>query len=181
MTKGLIGSLGRGVGWLVDAAALASSLLVVGLMLVLVVGRYVFGWSIVGLLEVIMMFGMWVYMLGALIASRRNEHLVVDFFAQKLGDGRAREAHKLVVACITLAATAFFTLLAWRMMKWGFGHPQTTPGMGIPLWVPQSAILVAAIGSGLYALRDIVLAVRGIASSPAPTETCGEEALPWKA
>ena len=181
MIKVLIRSLGRGVGYLLDAAALVSSLVVVGLMLLLVVGRYVFGWSIVGLLEVIMIFGMWVYMLGALIASRRNEHLVVDFLAQKVGDGRAREAHKLVVGAVTFAATAFFTLLAWRMMKWGIEHPQTTPGVGIPLWVPQSAILVAAIGSGLCALRDIALAIRRIASASARTQTCREEALSWKA
>jgi TRAP-type C4-dicarboxylate transport system permease small subunit len=172
---------GRVIARMLDAAALVSSLLVVGLMIFLVVARYVFGWSIIGLLEVIMLFGMWVYMLGALIASRRNEHLVVDFVAQKIADGRARAAHKLVVGCITFAATAFFTLLAWRMLKWGFGHPQTTPGLAIPLWIPQSAILVAAIGSAFYALRDIVLAARGLACSPARPETCREEVLTWKA
>jgi TRAP-type C4-dicarboxylate transport system permease small subunit len=172
---------GRLIAGVLDAAALVSSLLVVGLMIFLVVARYVFGWSIIGLLEVIMMFGMWVYMLGALIASRRNQHLVVDFFAQKLAGERARAAHKLVVGCTTFAATAFFTLLAWRMLKWGFSHPQTTPGLGIPLWIPQSAILVAAIGSGLYALRDIVLAARGIACSAAHSENGREEVLTWKA
>ena len=172
---------GRVIARVLDAGALVSSLLVVGLMIFLVVARYVFGWSIVGLLEVIMLFGMWVYMLGALIASRRNEHLVVDLVAQKIADGRARAAHRLVVGCITFAATAFFTLLALRMLKWGISHPQTTPGLGIPLWIPQSAILVAAIGSGLYALRDIVLAARDIACSPARSETCREETLTWKA
>ena len=172
---------GRAIARVLDAAALIASLIVVGLMVFLVVARYVFGWSIIGLLEVIMMFGMWVYMLGALIASRRNEHLAVDFFAQKIADERARAGHRLVVGCVTFAAAAFFTLLAWRMLKWGFDHPQTTPGLGIPLWIPQLAILVAAIGSGLYALRDVVLAARGLACSSVRRESCDEEALPWKA
>lgn len=181
MTKRAIVTLGKGVAWLLDAAAFVSSVLVVGLMLLLIAGRYLFGWSIVGLLEVIMMCGMWLYMLGALIASRRKEHLVVDFFAQKFGDGWAREAHKLLVGCVTFAATAFFTLLAWRMLQWSFDHPQTTPGMGIPLWIPQSAILVAAVGSGLYALRDIVLAGFSLASARTSNAIRREEALSWKA
>ncbi len=158
MTNGWLGSLGQGVAWLLDAAALVSSLLVVGLMLFLVVARYLFGWSIVGLLEAIMMFGMWLYMLGALIASRRKEHLVVDFFEQKVGNEFGRTLLKLVIGCITLAATLFFAMLAWRMLKWGFAHPQSTPGLGIPLWLPQSAILLAAVGCAAYALRDILAA-----------------------
>lgn len=163
-TTGWLQALGRGVSWLLDAAALVSSLLVVGLMLFLVVGRYLFGWSIVGLLEVIMMFGMWLYMLGALIASGRKEHLVVDFFEQKVADQFRRALLKLVIGCITTGATAFFTLLAWRMLKWGFAHPQSTPGLGIPLWIPQSAILVTAIGSMIYALRDVLAALRKLVS-----------------
>lgn len=164
MTSGWLRTLGRGVGWLLDAAALVSSLLVVGLMLFLVAGRYLFGWSIVGLLEVIMMFGMWLYMLGALIASRRNEHLVVDFFEQKVSDEFRRALLKLVIGCITTGATMFFAFLAWRMLKWGLAHPQSTPGLGIPLWVPQSAILVAALGSVTYALRDVLAALRKLVS-----------------
>jgi len=164
MTIRWMRTLGQGVGWLLDAAALVSSLLVVGLMLFLVIGRYLFGWSIVGLLEVIMMFGMWLYMLGALIASRRNEHLVVDFFEQKISGEFPRTLLKLVIGCITGAATLFFAMLAWRMLKWGFAHPQSTPGLGIPLWVPQSAIMVAAIGCTTYALRDVLGALRKLVS-----------------
>ena len=56
-------ALDKKIGWVLNAAALISSLMLVGLMLFLVLARYVFGWSIVGLLEVIMLFGMWLYML----------------------------------------------------------------------------------------------------------------------
>lgn len=152
----------RGVAWLLDAAALVSSLLVVALMTFLVVARYVFGWSIVGLLELIMLFGMWLYMLGVLIASRRNEHLVVDFVAQQLGAERLRIAHRLLVACVTLVITLFFAVLAVRMLAWGMNRPQSTPGLGIPLWIPQSSIMMAAAGCSLYALRDIVRAARAL-------------------
>lgn len=159
-------SLDRLTAWVVDAAALIASLLVVGLMLTLVVGRYVFGWSYVGLLELIMLCGMWLYMLGILTASRRNQHLVVDYFEQKVKAPKAKAVLRTVVASITLFSTLFFTYLAWKMLQWGFVRPQSTPGMGIPLWVPQSAILLAAAGCTIYALRDIVIAATGISGTP---------------
>lgn len=155
---GMVASVGRVIAWLLDAAALVSSLAVVGLMVFLVLARYVFGWSIVGLLELIMMFGMWLYMLGALIASRRNEHLVVEFVAEKIESDRVQAWHKLLVGGITLAVALFFALISVRMLQWGIQRPQSTPGLGIPLWIPQSSIMLAAAGCCLYALRDMVCA-----------------------
>lgn len=144
------------VGWLLEAMAFVASLLVVGLMLFLVLARYVLGWSIVGLLELIMLFGMWLYMLGGMIASRRNEHLVVDFVALQISDRRLQLMHKALIAAITFAICLFFVVLAYRMLAWGMRRPQSTPGMGIPLWLPQASIMLAAIGCSCYSLRDLI-------------------------
>lgn len=162
MISRLFCGLDRRVGWLLEAAAFIASLLVVGLMLFLVLARYVFGWSIVGLLELIMLFGMWLYMLGALIASRRNEHLVVDFIELQITDQRIQLMHKALISLITFLICLFFVVLAWRMLAWGMRRPQSTPGMGIPLWLPQASIMVAAVGCSCYALRDLICAVAGI-------------------
>jgi len=154
--------LDRRIGWLLEAAAFLSSLLVVGLMLFLVLARYVFGWSVVGVLELIMLFGMWLYMLGGLIASRRNEHLVVDFVELQISNRRLQLLHKALVSLVTFVICLFFVVLAYRMLAWGMRRPQSTPGMGIPLWLPQASIMVAAIGCSCYSLRDLVCAVSGI-------------------
>lgn len=130
-------------------------------MLFLVLARYVFGWSIVGLLELIMLFGMWLYMLGALIASRRNEHLAVDFLELQITDSRIQRFHQGLIALITLVICIFFVVLAWRMLAWGMRRPQSTPGMGIPLWLPQASIMVAALGCTCYALRDLISTLAG--------------------
>ncbi len=155
-------ALDRRIGWLLEAAAFMSSMLVVGLMLFLVLARYVFGWSIVGLLELIMLFGMWLYMLGALIASRHNEHLVVDFVELQISDHRLKLMHKALVSLITFVICLFFVVLAYRMLAWGMKRPQSTPGMGIPLWLPQASIMLAAVGCSCYSLRDLLCAVTGI-------------------
>lgn len=155
-------NLDKRVGWLLEAAAFVSSLLVVGLMLFLVLARYVFGWSVVGLLELIMLFGMWLYMLGALIASRRNEHLVVDFVELKITDERMKLMHKALISLITFAICVFFIILSYRMLTWGMRRPQSSPGMGIPLWLPQASIMLAAIGCTCYSLRDLICSVAGV-------------------
>lgn len=154
-------ALDQKVGWVLNAAALISSLMLVGLMLFLVLARYVFGWSIVGLLEVIMLFGMWLYMVGGLIASRKREHLVVDFVQTNIQDQQIRRLHQAFLSLVTLVITGFFVYLSYRMLKWGMRRPQHTPGLSIPLWIPQSAIMFASVGCALYALRDLIQSIIG--------------------
>jgi len=152
-------ALDQKIGWLLSATALISSLLLVGLMLFLVLARYVFGWSIVGLLELIMVFGMWLYMVGGLIASRKREHLVVDFIQTNIRDRQIRRLHQGFLSLVTLIITCFFVYLSYRMVKWGMRRPQHTPGLSIPLWIPQSAIVFASVGCALYSLRDFIQCV----------------------
>lgn len=154
--------LDKQVGRALNASVILSSLVVVGLMLFLVLSRYVFGWSIVGLLEVIMLFGMWLYMVGGLIASRKREHLVVDFLQQQIVDRRWRELHRLLISTVTLGICIFFVILSYRMLKWGLHRPQHTPGLSIPLWLPQSSIMFASVGCALYALRDVIQSVASL-------------------
>lgn len=148
-------ALDEKVGWLLNAIAFVTSLLVVGLMLFLILARYVFGWSLVGTLELVMLAGMWLYMTGALIASRRREHLVVDFLELQLRDARIKALHKTLVAVIVAVISACFVYWAQRMLAWGMQRPQHTPELSIPLWVSQAAIMVASVGCFCYALRDI--------------------------
>ncbi|GGK56623.1 TRAP transporter small permease [Amphritea balenae] len=159
-------ALDHKIGWFLNATALISSLMLVGLMLFLVAARYIFGWSIVGLLELIMMFGMWLYMVGSLIASRKREHLVVDFIQTNIRDRQIRRIHQGFLSLVTLVITLFFVYLSYRMLKWGMRRPQHTPGLSLPLWIPQSAIMFASVGCAVYALRDFIQSVIGYHPEP---------------
>ncbi len=63
---------------------MATSLIVTGLILFLVLARFVLGWSVVGVLELATLAAMWLYMSGAIVAARNHEHLVVDFLSLSL-------------------------------------------------------------------------------------------------
>ena len=52
--------------------AIIASVMVVGLMVFLVIARYLLGLSIVGLHELILLFTLQLYMVGALIAAQRK-------------------------------------------------------------------------------------------------------------
>ncbi|MEO1192985.1 MAG: TRAP transporter small permease [Pseudomonadota bacterium] len=159
-------SLEGGVVVALSAVAIVTSTLVTGLMVFLVVARYLLGLSVVGLHELILLFAIQLYMAGALLASQRGGHLTVDWLSQRLKPGRPAEWHRLVVAALTLVVTCLFIVWAYWMLSWGLKRPQTTPALGIPLIISQAAIMVGALGSAAFALRDVLRsakALRGLA------------------
>jgi len=152
-------SVGKVVEVLLGAIAIIASLMLVGLMAFLVVARYVIGFAIVGLHELILLFVLQLYMAGALIAAQRKNQISVDWLSQRLGGTGIGRLHDLIVAVLTLVATLFFIAWAYWMLAWGIERPQTTPALGLPLWISQVSIFVCALGCAGFAVRDVVLAI----------------------
>ncbi|MDB6179287.1 TRAP transporter small permease [Paracoccus sp. Z330] len=140
------------------ALILATSLIVTVALVTLVVCRYVFNYPVAGMHELSMLAALWLYMAGAVLASRNNGHLVVDFLAGSLRSSRAKALHQLVVAALTLIIACFFALWVWKMLAWGMKRPQSIPLLQIPLWVAQLPFALAALSAMAYALRDMVRA-----------------------
>lgn len=159
---GLFARIDRYVAAALDAAAILSSALVAALLFLLVLTRYVFGWDFSAAHDLSLLAAMFLYMTGAVIASRRREHLVVDFVPSRLQSPRARSLHRIGEAAITTVFTIFFIYWSYRMFLWGVARPQTTPALRLPLWIPQIAIMLAAIGTFAYAVRDLVRAWRAL-------------------
>jgi TRAP-type transport system small permease protein len=162
---GLASRVGTAIARVLDVAAVVSSLAVAGFMAFLVVARYLLGLPVVGLHELIMLAAVALYMTGAVIASRRREHLTVDWFAGRIDDPRKKAAHDLLLAVLTVIITSFFMVWAYWMFSWGVTRPQVTPAYRIPLWIPQLAIGLAAVGCFCYGLRDVIDAVRRLRRS----------------
>ena len=49
------------------------------------------------------------------------------------------------------------------MFAWGLKRPQTIPVLGLPLWLAQAPLALAAVTAVLYALRDMARAVQALA------------------
>lgn len=148
----------RAFAWLLQVVILAASAIVTLSLVALVIFRVFFSQSLLGMHEASLLAAMWLYMAGAVMASRRSEHLVVDFLATSLRAPRAQAIHGLVVAVLTLVIAAIFALWVWSMLAWGMKRPQIIPVLNLPLWYAQAPLALAAVSAVLYALRDIVRA-----------------------
>lgn len=145
---------------MLDVVAVVASIVVAGLMAFLVLARYVLGMPVIGLHELILLAAVLLYMTGAVIASRKREQLTVDWVSGMITDPRKKAAHDLLVAVLTVIVTTLFMIWAYRMFAWGLVRPQVTPAYRIPLWIPQLAIGMAAVGCFAYAVRDLINALR---------------------
>jgi TRAP-type C4-dicarboxylate transport system permease small subunit len=152
-------SIEKTIETVLGAIAIIASVMVTGLMVFLVIARYLLGLSIVGLHELILLFTLQLYMVGALIAAQRKTQVTVDWLAQRFAGSGASEWHNAIVAAITLSATVFFIVWTYWMLSWGIQRPQTTPTLGLPLWLSQAAIVFCAVGCAGFALRDLVQAI----------------------
>lgn len=160
----MIARFGKVAAGVIDTLAAIAMGVVVALMVFLIVARFA-NISVVGIFEIVSLFAMVSYMLGAAIASRRHQHLVVDWLDAKLTDPRQRAIQQLAVALCSAVAMAMFAYWSYRMLAWGMKRPQFTPSFGIPMWLPQTTLMVGSVCCLLYALRDAVKSAVAIGNS----------------
>jgi|AntDeeMinimDraft_4_1070355.scaffolds.fasta_scaffold06041_2 TRAP-type C4-dicarboxylate transport system permease small subunit len=163
--RNLLEFLDRWLMRLMSVFLFVSTLAMVCVITFLILSRYVFGWSVVGLLELSTLCALWLYMIGAVVASRNREHITVDFMAQSMGSPRLSAAHDLAVSVIIFMFGLFFLSLSWDMIEWAMRRPQVTPGLGIPLFAGEAAIVTAAVLGMAYTLRDIFKAAIDLKNS----------------
>lgn len=149
----------RGLNGLLYSIVIVTSAVITLALIGLVVCRYFLDISLSGMHETSLFAAMWLYMAGAILATRKSEHLIVDFLATSLKTERARGWHDLVLAVLTLVIVAFFAQWVWGMFAWGMKRPQTIPILNVPLWWAQAPLALMVISAALYGLRDLVKAV----------------------
>ncbi len=113
-----------------------------------VIGRYVFGRSILGVDEVQIFILVWMTFLGAVVVTWRNQHLRMDVLVQFFPE-RIRTLLKTTELVLLLFLAGFVLLhssrYAGQMMVLG----RKSDMAGISMWIPHSAV---AVGFGLIAL-----------------------------
>lgn len=141
-------------------------LAVVGLAVALMLAygifsRAVLGKPVFGLEELVLMGGMWFYMLGAVLASRERSHLSADFVHVMTNNPKIHRAASLLATVISLGVAVMFVTWAWDLLSFGLKRGQTTPVFGIPQWVSQASLFVAAVAFVIYLVRDLILELSG--------------------
>lgn len=100
---------------------------------------------------------LWIGLLGAMIASRKDEHIRIDIASHYLPD----HWHRWLVLLVDLFTCGICGLVAWHSA--GFVLEEVEYGMpafaGVPGWLAQAII---PFGFAVIALRYAVLAVLGV-------------------
>ena len=136
-----------------------------------VVGRYLFGRSLLGSDEVQVFIVVGVTFLGAAVVTQRNQHLRMDVLLQFMPQPlriALRAAEQLVLIAIAgfVLTQSFF--YARQMLRFG----RTSDMAGVPMWIPHGAV---AAGFALILIVTIWRLI-GMARRSPPTTHEGQAA-----
>ncbi|WP_158285681.1 TRAP transporter small permease [Pseudohoeflea suaedae] len=108
-------------------------------------GRYTGWFSLVGADELLVYGMIWIVMLGAILAARNRDHLSVNLLPAAM-NGRLGAVIQLFVDIATVAVSIFIAWHSFVFIERISALNQTSMGLGIPMVIPHSAILVGFIG-----------------------------------
>ncbi|MFD1193237.1 TRAP transporter small permease [Seohaeicola saemankumensis] len=124
-----------------------------------VITRYVFQTPVMGLEETMLYPMFWLYMLGAVNASRENSHIRANVLEIFLETERAR----IVLACLgevlSLIIGLWLLTWVWDFMRYSWRVWRESPTLYIPVFYADVALLVAMVlmlaWSALHLMRHL--------------------------
>lgn len=153
------------------------SMVVSVLMVVEVVMRFIFQSPVFGLEEITLICMMWLYMIGAVMASHERSHLTAEMVDLVIKNKRGLAIMKALATLITLAIAGFITVWSYNLFAWGLEKQQGTPVFRIPWVVSQSSLFFASIMFVVYLLRDLILDLKSIAENSSQSQSKSEDAV----
>ena len=129
------------------------------LMITEIAARHLFEHAFRGLPEIYLLLVMWLYMLGASLASANRSHLRIGIFAEMISSRQKKKIYNLILALISFVLLLCFIRWSWGLVEWGIKRPQTTPILYLPWLTSMLSIFTASILMSLYGLRDVIEAI----------------------
>jgi TRAP-type C4-dicarboxylate transport system permease small subunit len=123
------------------------------IIFILVIGRYVFNVSFLGIEEVAVFVAMWFYFLGGAIGSEQRGHITASVVDTFIYNEVALRIIAVIVSAISLLIAGWMTLWAWEFASWSHQMGMRSMELGISMsWVHMSVPL----GLGLMTLYTAV-------------------------
>lgn len=160
---------------ILNVSCFVLSIAVTILMVTEIAARHLFEHAFRGLPEIYLLLVMWLYMLGASLASANRSHLRIGILDQFITSNRSRQIYDLMLAAITFIIMLFFIRWAWGLVAWGIKRPQTTPILYLPWLTSMLSIFVASILITLYGLRDLIMASTVLFKNNSPASQTEKE------
>ena len=144
----LIGLINRIEDWILISMLAVMVLLAVAQ----IVYRNMGGGSVIWIDPLLRMLVLWVALSGAVIASRNDNHIRIDFFAKYISGKYYIHIKRLVhFYCALVCAVVAWYAVGFVKMDYEFG---TEAFAGVPAWITE---LIIPIAFGMMALRYFLL------------------------
>lgn len=153
------------IGAALRPVIIIASLFIAFTLTIGIVCRSILHVPVFGLEELILLSVMWLYMLGAVLASRERTHLSADFFQTFCKNELVVKWVHLLANVISLAMAILFISWAYSLASWGFEKGQVTPVFGIPMYLSQGSLFVASLLLTFYLIRDLLKDIRELKMS----------------
>jgi C4-dicarboxylate transporter, DctQ subunit len=144
--------LGRWLNHIEDGLIVFILLMMIGLAVYQIVLRNVFSSSLVWVEPLLQNAVLWIGLLGAMIASRRDEHIRIDLVNSYLKP----ETRRWLAMLVDLFTCAICAVVAWYSMEFLFGEMEQGGNAfpGVPSWILQAMI---PIGFSVISLRYLIM------------------------
>lgn len=130
--------------------------LIAVMLVVGITSRSLFNAPVFGLEELILISVMWLYMLGAVLASRERTHLSADFIQTFVKNQSVVKCFHFIASMVSLIMAVMFVSWSYDLAEWAVIKGQTTPVFGLPWYLSQSSLFITALLLVFYILRDML-------------------------
>ena len=131
-------------------------MLILALTIVSVVCRYVLGQALLGSDEATGYLVVATVMFGTAEALRRGDHIGIDVLIDLVPD-RVRAWLGILAHLAVLVFSGVMLASAWRAVTFSLRfEAYSTGALELPLWIPQSTMLIGAVLLGLVALTRLL-------------------------
>lgn len=152
----LMGQIDRALIFVIKPAIAVLSLLIAVMLAVGIFTRSVLEKPVFGLEEIVLLAAMWLYMIGAAMASRDRSHLSADFIQVLTSNPKVIAFFHLLATLISLGMAIVFAVWAYDLMSWSLAKGQTSIVFKIPWYVSQSSLFVGSVLFIFYLIRDLL-------------------------
>jgi len=134
-----------------------------------VITRYVLEIPVMGLEESLLYPTMWLYLLGAVNASRENTHIRANVLEIFLSTRRAHTLLAIIGEVISLVVGCWLTYWAWRFTKYSLRVWKESPTLYIPTFYVDVALITGLVLMMLYTAYHLLGHIRELFADEEPT------------
>lgn len=122
-----------------------------------------------GLEESLLYPTMWLYLLGAVNASRENTHIRANVLEIFLSTRRAHTLLAIIGEVISLVVGCWLTYWAWRFTKYSLRVWKESPTLYIPTFYVDVALITGLVLMMLYTAYHLLGHIRELFADEEPT------------